>query len=167
MVIISSFTLVFNEIKKYFTVKSQETLDCPLCNGELRYRDSVFRNLKGFDSGVRRYLLRRLSCQGCGTLHRELPDIIQPYKHYASDVIQAVLDGSNESSGCCADNSTIHRWKSGFSESHPDISQRLASIYVKSTSAPIPLAKAETILDEIKRKEDCWLPFVMKHYTPK
>ena len=162
MVIVSSFKLVFNKVKEYFAVETEEILNCPLCNGELRYRDSVFRKLKSFNSEVTLYLLRRLLCQKCKALHRELPDIIQPYKHYASDVIQAVLDDSEEASDCCADNSTIHRWKAEFSSSHPDISQRLASIYAKVTSAPIPLVKAETILNEIKRKEDSWLPFVMK-----
>ena len=41
----------------------------------------------------RRFLIRRLKCSSCGKLHRELPDCLVPYKHYASEVISGVLDG--------------------------------------------------------------------------
>ena len=40
-----------------------------------------------------RFLIRRLKCSNCGRLHRELPDCLVPYKHYASEVISGVLDG--------------------------------------------------------------------------
>ena len=42
-----------------------------------------------------RFLIRRLKCSNCGRLHRELPDCLVPYKHYASEVISGVLDGSS------------------------------------------------------------------------
>ena len=162
MISVSSFDLEYNKIKKYFTIKSCEDSNCPYCNGELVYRDSVFRNVKNLLSEVRVFLLRRLLCQnkGCGKLHRELPDIIQPYKHYESDVIQSVIDGSEEAEKCGADNSTIRRWKSEFVEAEPVLEQRLASVYARITEETVPLEMATTILDGIKSKYSRWLPFV-------
>ena len=48
--------------------------------------------------------IRRLRCKDCGKIHAELPDLVQPFKHYASRVIQKVLDGHSE--GCSAEDST-------------------------------------------------------------
>ena len=110
-------------VKDYFLVKTDEVVPCPLCSGLLNYRDSVYRNVKDMASNVMRFLLRRLLCQACNTLHRELPDNVQPYKHYGADVIQAVIDGDEEASSCAADNSTIRRWLADFSEATPDINQ--------------------------------------------
>lgn len=42
---------------------------------------------------MRGALICRLKCSSCGRLHRELPDCLVPYKHYASEVISSVLDG--------------------------------------------------------------------------
>jgi hypothetical protein len=163
MVNVSSFTLDYNKVKKYFSIKSSEESHCPLCGGELKYRDSVFRNVKNILSDVRRFLLRRLRCQtkGCRKLHRELPDIIQPYKHYESEVIQAAIDGSEDAGKCSADNRTIRRWKSEFANAKADIEQRLASLYTQTTEELVPLGASSMFLDGIKSKHSRWLPFVM------
>ena len=39
-----------------------------------------------------RFLIRRLKCSNCGRLHRELPDCLVPYKHYASEVISGAKE---------------------------------------------------------------------------
>ena len=162
MVIISSFKLIFNENGKYFAVKTEEFSNCPFCGGDLKYRDSVFRNLKDLASEVTRYLIRRLLCLECRSLHRELPDIIQPYKHYGSAVIQAIIDNGEEALSCAADNSTIVRWKTGFANAASDINQRLSSVYVRMTENTVPLAKTETILKRVRKSEGRWLAYVMK-----
>lgn len=59
-------------------------------------------------------LLRRLRCSHCGRLHLEIPDVMQPQKHYAAEVIRKVEAG--ELGSCPADDSTIRRWKK---ENHP------------------------------------------------
>jgi hypothetical protein len=91
-----------------------------------------------------------------------LPDIIQPYRHYGSEVIQIVLDGIEKADECCADNSTIQRWKTEFAKAEPDIAQRLASAYVQETWETVPMGAAATLLDGLKAKDSCWLRFVMR-----
>ena len=161
MIIVSSFKLIFNEIEKYFIVKTEEILNCPLCNGNLKYRDSVFRKLKNMASEAALFLIRRLLCQECNALHRELPDIIQPYKHYESSVIQAVIDGSKEALCCAADNATIRRWKAGFAGAESDINQRISSVYARMTDNTLALAATEDILDRLRNCKKRWLPFVI------
>ena len=62
----------------------------------------------------RKFLIRRLKCSSCGRLHRELPDCLAPYKHYASEVISGVLDGivspDDEDSTDYPCETTMHRW---------------------------------------------------------
>jgi hypothetical protein len=107
-------------------------------------------------------LLRRLRCEDCKELHTELPDIIQPYKHYDSAAIQSVLDGSEDSDTCVADNSTIHRWKSEFKNAESDIAQRLASIHSRMTDEKVPIFLLTQILNNIRVKHKRWLAFVME-----
>jgi len=160
MVILSSYVQIYNPITAFFTVISNEIMICPLCGGCLLYRDSRRRRLKNLAGIVSRFLLRRLRCQSCGKIHTEIPDIIQPYKHYDSETIQHVLDGSGGASCCAADDSTIRRWKSSFAESAADISQRLTSIRAQMSDEKIPIQDSEEILNRIRGKEKHWLAFV-------
>ena len=125
------------------------------------YRDSRRRNLKNLPGKVFHYMLRRMKCQSCSTLHTEIPDIIQPYKHYDSQTIQSVLDGSEEAASCAADNSTIRRWKESFNEAEPDINQRLASVYEREAGELPPLTPTTQILKGIRASYKRWLRFVM------
>ena len=63
----------------------------------------------------RKFLIRRLKCSSCGRLHRELPDCLVPYKHYASEVISGVLDGiispDDEDSADFPCEMTMRRWR--------------------------------------------------------
>jgi hypothetical protein len=161
MVIVSSFKLSHNELSGIFTITAEEFICCPLCYGELSYRDSRLRMLKNLLGEISHFLLRRLRCTGCKKLHTELPSIIQPYRHYSSDVIQSVLDGSEEGSDCAADNSTIRRWKTEFAEAEPEINQRLASVYAQMAEEKVPIASTVHTLDKIKIKTKHWLAFVM------
>jgi len=161
MVIVSSYSLEYNKNKNHFSVVTKEDSVCPYDSGTLVYRDSVYRKLKDKYSEASRYLLRRLRCQICKTLHRELPDLMQPYRHYESSVIQAVLDGGDEAGECCADNRTIGRWKSEFAEAEADIAQRLLSVSAQATNEAVPLKAASIIWHAIKAAHTRWLPFVM------
>ena len=162
MIIVSSFILNNNNSAGIFTITSKEFPNCPLCKSELIYRDSKSRESISLSGEVRNFLLRRLRCenQDCKKLHTELPDIIQPRKHYDSEAIQSVLDGNE--AGCAADDSTIRRWKTEYAEAEPDINQRLASVYAQMTDGKVPIAAAMNILDRIKTKITRWLAFVMK-----
>ena len=161
MISVSSFNLEYNKKKDYYVITTDEVVPCPYCGGLLSYRDSVFRNVKNLLSEVRRFLLRRLLCQVCEKLHRELPDIIQPYKHYETDVIQAVIEDSEDMSSCGADNATIRRWKAEFASAKPGINQKLSSVYARMTNKTVPLAATENILDRIKGSKKRWYSFVI------
>ena len=162
MVIVSSCELTYNNTSGFSTITTKESLACPFCCGELIYRDYRFRELKNLLGEVRCFLLRRLRCQGtCKTLHTELPDIIQPYKHYESSVIQAIINDSADAAACHADNSTIRRWKTEFEKAKPDIAQRLASVYAQTTGEIAPIETTCKILDTIKTNCERWLAFVM------
>jgi hypothetical protein len=72
--------------------------NCPKCNGELCYYDSVKRIVKT-KNGVAKYVkIRRFKCKLCGSLHRELPNYIFPFKHYENDIVTGVLEGTITSS---------------------------------------------------------------------
>lgn len=58
------------------------------------------------------FRIRRLRCKECGKLHRELPDILLPYKHYRCEIIEETLDGKEETPG--PDARTHHRWRDWF-----------------------------------------------------
>jgi len=162
MVIVSSFKLAHNHLEDIFTIITEnESIHCPLCDGELAYRDNRLRIVKNLFAEVRRFLLRRLRCKGCKKLHTELPDIIQPYKHYDSETIQKVLDGSAEVAACSADDSTIRRWKNEFAEAKRDINQRLASVYARMSDGKVLISATVNILDKIKAETKRWFSFVM------
>ena len=118
------------------------------------------RGLKSLFGETRRFLLRRFRCRTCKATHTEIPDIIQPYKHYDSAAIQSILDGSEIPVGCAADESTIRRWKKSFAEAEPDLAQRLASEYAKAIDENVPLEPAARIFETIRAKHSRWLPFV-------
>jgi len=161
MIIVSSFSLNLNLKTEIFVVESTEIIDCPLCGGTLKYRDRITRNKKGLSGKVSRFSLRRLKCQQCNRYHRELPNIIQPFKHYDSQTIQYIIDGSTEAEQCAAEDSTIRRWKTTFAESTPDISMRLTSAWARMSGEKVPIENAEMILDLIRGREKHWLAFVM------
>lgn len=66
---------------------------CPLCGGDLRYYDTVSRILRTKHRRTEWLDIRRMKCNVCGRLHRELPDNIYIYKQYEADIIDGVLEG--------------------------------------------------------------------------
>lgn len=67
--------------------------NCPDCNGELYFYDTVQRKLLTKYRKSYFIRIRRMKCNGCGRIHRELPDIVVPYKLYESEIIFGVVDG--------------------------------------------------------------------------
>lgn len=66
---------------------------CPKCGGELRYYDSVKRIVRTKARITKWVNIRRLRCSVCGSIHRELPEELFPYKQYEAEVIIGVVDG--------------------------------------------------------------------------
>ena len=73
-------------------IQEGETL-CPECRNQLSYYDTVKRTvlLKGRER--RHVYIRRLRCENCGRIHRELPSFILPYKRYEAGIIRGVVAG--------------------------------------------------------------------------
>lgn len=66
---------------------------CPECGGTLKYYDYVKRIVRT-KGGVSWHIkLRRFKCVECNSIHREIPDVIYPYKHYEAEIIDGVLSG--------------------------------------------------------------------------
>ena len=160
MFIVSSFETRYNTERKYHEIVSAEETRCPFCSGILKYRNSKPRRTLDELSNITIYLLRRFWCDGCRHLHTEIPDFIQPYRHYGSSVIQDVLDGGGDA--CAADDSTIRRWRNDFKEAEADIEQRLKSIYAIGTGSHAPLTTRKKTLGSLMKAEPHWLLFVMK-----
>ena len=72
---------------------SNDTSTCPKCGGNLRYYDSVARMIRTKGRKTEKIPMRRLQCIGCGAVHRELPELIFPYKQYEAEIIIGVLEG--------------------------------------------------------------------------
>lgn len=66
---------------------------CPRCGGSLKYYDQVQRLVRTKGRKTWTIPMRRLRCMDCGALHRELPELVFPYKQYEAEVIIGVLEG--------------------------------------------------------------------------
>lgn len=144
-----------------FLVLSNEKLPCPYCGGKLLSRDSRLRKLIHTDGSSRTLRIRRLLCKSCGKLHAELPDIIQPFKHYASEVIQQALDGDPQK--CPAENSTIRRWIREFTDSLEALDCSLIALWMHENRKSWNLLKRISLLCQIKEEHpDNWYAFVTR-----
>ena len=82
---------------------------CPLCNQEMKIRDSKRRYIK-LESGNRIPInLKRYYCSKCQKIHTEIPDLITPYKQYDTSTIEKIKSG--DISSFAGDDSTIREWK--------------------------------------------------------
>lgn len=72
---------------------SNDVSTCPKCGGQLKYYDCVERIVRTKGRKTWKIPLRRLRCDRCGAVHRELPELIFPYKQYEAEVIIGVLEG--------------------------------------------------------------------------
>lgn len=101
-------------------VHSQETPLCPVCGYLMSGYDKRRRCVIRADGQKEIYLLRRLHCPCCNRLHLEIPDCIEPQKHYAADIIADTTAGVINY--CPADDSTIRRWKKSYPPALPVVS---------------------------------------------
>jgi hypothetical protein len=155
MVIISHYELIFNSINNIFYVKSNDVSYCPFCNCCLSVKDSKNRTVISDDGRKQIYRIRRLICQSCNKIHSELPNFIQPFKHYGSEVIEPVLDEVSDQ--CPAENSTIKRWLKWFDDSVSYIECALTAIKIEVSNNTINLMNYSSIIDNIRYNGKGWL----------
>jgi len=94
-------------------VRSLEISCCPVCEGDLTVIGS--RRRKYINQKATRpitLVIRRMRCTHCGRIHHELPDILLPYKRYASSVVEKCISNRSDSFPC--EEITLRRWKCWF-----------------------------------------------------
>jgi len=91
MIIIMDYSLECKVNSSSLYVKSKEVVSCPCCDGRLIVCGSRKRGLFRVDGSYTTLVIRVLQCVDCERTHRELPDIVVPYKRYESDVIEMIL----------------------------------------------------------------------------
>ena len=99
-------------------------------------------------------------CRECGRIHIELPDFMQPNKHYAAAVIEAAIDGARRD--CPADNSTISRWKAEFRRLRQYLEGALLSLVTRQDRSNHTLLRKNSLLDELREHGPGWLTCVTR-----
>lgn len=66
--------------------------NCPNCGGSLRFYDMVSRVVRTKNRDTSKIYMRRLRCSKCNRVHRELPEVVMPYKQYETILVESVMD---------------------------------------------------------------------------
>jgi phage FluMu protein Com len=101
------------------------------------------------------FRIRRLRCKECGKLHRELPDILLPYKHYRCEIIEETLDEKEEAPG--PDARTLQRWRDWFAWVRVLLGGILTAIRVEREGLFGLLDTPEPLLERRQRHGGGWL----------
>ena len=67
---------------------------CPICGVQMRYYDQVRRVVRTAYEQKYYIYLKRVRCPKCKHVHRVIPDVLFPYKHYEAKIIFDVVYGS-------------------------------------------------------------------------
>ena len=115
----------------------------------------------------RRFRIRRLKCSNCGKLHRELPDCLVPYKHYASEEISGVLDGvispDDEDSADYPCEMTMRRWHSWLEANRLRIDGYLRSTGYRLLGFSTELLESQvSLLDKLRSSRPEWMETLLR-----
>lgn len=106
---------------------------CPQCDSPLEYHCRVIRPLKNAAGEKNNYSIRVLKCcnEACPRkYHRELPDIIIPYKRHDAATIEEAIEKEEKDMAVEADFSTVSRWKSWFAKEQTYIMMSLVGVAI-------------------------------------
>ena len=111
--------------------------------------------------------LRRLICPECQRLHLELPDVLVPRKHYASEVIENVVDEvsteEDESTEDYPCEDTMERWKSWLERSQVQIEGWLRSVGERLLELGAELlSTGDHLLRRLRERGAGWLGICMR-----
>lgn len=151
----------------FFVESSENSHICPVCQGNLRYRDSRPRIRKKEGGRMARLMIRRFRCDNCHSYHNELPDCLVPYKHYEAEVIAGVLDEIVVPEDLDSEDypsfSTMLRWIQWFKENL----HRMEG-YLRTTGYQIlkmeekVLFTSDSLLNEIRNRYPNWLELILR-----
>lgn len=160
MVIITQYEIICKRKFKNL-VKSNEVHICPVCGGRLGVKDYRLRSvIKNGETSPRWYKLRRLQCCQCHRLHLELPDFMVPFKRHESASVQEVLDG--KPTACCAEESTMLRWKKAFAARALQTEMALRLLLSKVRGKYRPLLNETSLLTQLRKNNFHWLSLVTR-----
>jgi len=139
---------------------------CPICGGEIHYRDSRMRICKRYGGDKRQIRIRRLKCE-CGKLHNEIPDLLVPHKHYANEVLENVLDlvstPDDETTEDYPCEATMSRWKHWLTKNICQIEGMLRSIGYALPGFTVKLLKSRvSLLNRLREKGSGWLAIIIR-----
>jgi len=109
MTSISNYELKFNEKENiyYVIALKPEKSTCPICRSELNPKGWPKRQTKLSGGEKITLKVRRYECRKCASFHRELPDMIVPYKRHCLETIEKIVAGA--ATDVCCEESTIRR----------------------------------------------------------
>ncbi|MCI7179045.1 MAG: DUF6431 domain-containing protein [Lachnospiraceae bacterium] len=153
--------------KQIFFVEGSAISYCPICGEPLTYRDTCRRIMLLEGRERRTYIIRRLKCHCCGRLHRELPDCLAPFKHYASEVIAGVLDGivtpEDDDSADYPCEVTMHRWHHWLMINRLRIEGYLKSVGYRLLGFGEELLNTGmTLLEKLRSSSEEWLESILR-----
>lgn len=155
--------------KIIFLIESSENSICPICGQPLKARDHVMRIMKSSDGSVHWLRIRRLACtnESCHRIHRELPDILAPYKHFEVDIITGVLDRliTPETKGFedHPNEATMQQWHHWFMLNRNTMEGTLRSKgYQLFGFTEKLLTSGVSLLDQLRRDSCDWLRIMLR-----
>lgn len=155
--------------KNIFLIESSENSICPVCGHPLKHRDYVKRIMKGKEGKVRWLRIHRLVCTNgsCHSIHRELPDMLAPHKHFETDIISGVLDEliTPDTKGFedHPSEETIHQWHHWFGLNKDTMEGTLRSKgYQLLGFSEKLLTTSVSLLDKLRESNCDWLRIVLR-----
>jgi hypothetical protein len=113
MIMISNYSQEHRDGKIY--IHSGEESICPICGSKLQVIGSRQRHLIDRAGDRQTYVIRRLRCSECATIHHELPDLMVPYKRHCTDTIERAVtlesdSAANSNRYSCYASKRIGKW---------------------------------------------------------
>jgi len=150
----------------FFINSEEEAAICPKCGGELEYSSRVVRKLTDKAGNRHEYSIRVMKCvnEACPSkYHRELPDLMIPYRRYDAETIEETIDPSVSGNTAAADESTIRRWRKWYKDNAINILMSLLSVsatqrnepertWVDNASLISQMQTPEKAMNEIKKR---------------
>ena len=148
MISISHYRQVHLNGKIY--IHSEEMSVCPVCSSMLQVIGSKHRKVIDQSGNKQTYVIRRLRCKKCKTIHHELPDLMVPYKRHCLQTIEQVVssDSGMPTSSDISNTSyhTVRRIRQWWSTVFAYFMGIMASLQFKFGCAPTATSRPRNII---------------------
>lgn len=145
---------------------------CPVCRkGTLIFRDYCCRIVR-YEGGTHEWIwIPRHQCDNsqCNRIHRMLPDILVPYKHYTEETVAGVLDEVISADDADSENypaeTTMIRWHHWFMANQLNIEGHIKSIGYRLLGFGGELLRSGSSLLSHMRSSipDSWLKVILRY----